>query len=315
MSRTSATRLEADAAASRDKALRIAAGITGMVGSLALTIALVTSPERFGLSSSSALFERVRETGRGGEAFIVTWFLVAMPLSGLLQTPVAWLRRLRIRAGWVLLASQWLITVLLAAAAWSVEGLFPAADSPGKSDGLFGAALLVVLGTPLFAVCSGSVFPRESGADGLTVAERIRAQLAGTAVLVCGFGGACAGLLCGMSFGFPAAGAPAMFLPGGLLWGFCAGITLGTLISAALQRAPESRHATLTVAASFARLATALLAACLCTAQLGWFLPTGIMVPVGLVVPYLLLWLAGRYERLGHWVEWRTVEVPKGAFT
>lgn len=315
MSRTSDARTGTDAARSRVNALRIAAGATAIAGALALTIALVATPERFGLSSSPALFERARTTGRGMEAFIVAWFLVAMPLAGLLQAPVAWLRRARIGAGWVLLAAQWLITVLLAAAAWQVEGIFPASDSPGKTDGLFGAALLLVLSPPLFAVCSGSVFPMVPGADGLTVAERIRAHLAGTAVLVCGFGGAFAGLLCGLSFGFPDAGAPAMFLPGGLLWGFFSGTAVGTSISAALQRSPGSRQATLAVAASFARMATSLLAACLGTAQLGWFLPTGIMVPVGLVAPYLLLWLAGRDERLARWVEWRTVEVPKGAFT
>ncbi|MEJ1196821.1 MULTISPECIES: hypothetical protein [unclassified Streptomyces] len=148
MSGTSDARTGTDAARSRVNALRITAGATAIAGALALTIALVATPERFGLPSSPAFFERVRATGRGMEAFIVAWFLVAMPLAGLLQAPVAWLRRARIGAGWVLLAAQWLITVLLAAAAWQVEGIFPASDSPGKTDGLFGAALLLVLGPP-----------------------------------------------------------------------------------------------------------------------------------------------------------------------
>lgn len=37
------------------------------------------------------------------------------------------------------------------------------------------------------------------------------------------------------------------------------------------------------------------------------------MTLVGLPAPFVLFVLAGRYERLGRWVEYRQIEVPKRA--
>ncbi|MEW2450680.1 hypothetical protein AB0896_24505 [Streptomyces parvulus] len=222
---------------------------------------------------------------------------------------MARLRGARIGAGWALLAGYWLFVLLLAPAAWQVEGLFPATDGPGRSGGLFGAAIGVVIGTVLYAVVSGSVF-REVGA-GQTLSAQVRDHLAAVVVLTAVCTGAVVGLVLGRNLPFPSTGASAMFLPGGILWGLHAGAAVGLLTAARLRPYPDQRLTA--TAADFARTGTALLVCCLCVAQLGWFLPGWVVAVVGVPAPFLLFVVAGRSEWLGRWVRFRTVELPKGA--
>ncbi|MER7773500.1 hypothetical protein ABTZ21_00635 [Streptomyces sp. NPDC096191] len=283
--------------------LRIAAG----VGALLLTVLLTATPEAVGL------FEWARaeagERGRAGEALIFAWALIALPVAGLLQTPVARLRGAHIGAGWALLTGYWLLVLLLAPVAWQVEALFPATDGPGKSGGLFGAAIGLVIGTVVYAVVSGSVF-REAGA-GETPPAQVREHLAAVVVLTAVCTGAVVGLVLGRNFPFPRAGAPAMFLPGGVLWGLHAGAAVGLLAAARLRPYPDQRLAA--TAADFARTGTALLVCSLCVSQLGWFLPGWAVAAVGVPAPFLLFMVAGRSVRVGRWVRFQTVELPKGA--
>ncbi|MEV5998112.1 hypothetical protein AB0M25_01945 [Streptomyces griseomycini] len=296
------------------KTLRITAGTAAGVVSLALALALTLTPESFGLPSSPALYEKVRAEGRGLEGIVVLWALLAVPVGGLLQTPVARLRGARIAAGWALLAGYWLYVLLVAVAAWQVQGLFPSHDGPGKSGGLLGALTALALATPVCAASSGAVFRPVPGEHGDTLGGQIRGHLATVALLSWCFNGVFVGILIGRNFAFPRSGSFAMFFPGGLLWGFHAGAALGMLIGARLQRAPEARAATTAVAASLARTAAALLLCCLCVAQLGWFLPAWGVALGGIPALIALLALASRSERLGRWVEFHTLELPKGGF-
>lgn len=298
----------------RVKALRITAGTVAGVASLALALALTLTPESFGLSPSPALYEKVRAEERGLEGIVVAWALLAVPVGGLLQTPVARLRGARITAGWALLAGYWLYVLLVAVAAWQVQGLLPPPDGPGKSGGLFGALTALALATPVCAACSGAVFRPVPGEHGDTLGGQVRGHLATVALLSWCFNGVFVGMLIGKNFGLPRSGSFAMFFPGGLLWGFHAGAALGMLIGARLQRAPEARAATTDVAASLARTATALLLCCLCVAQLGWILPAWAVALGGFPALIALFTLASRSERLGRWVEFRTLELPKGGF-
>ncbi|GAA3496077.1 hypothetical protein GCM10019016_031780 [Streptomyces prasinosporus] len=304
----------AEAHVKRVKALRITAGTAAGVASLALALALTLAPESFGLPSSPALYEEVRAEDRGLEGVVVAWALLAVPVGGLLQTPVARWRGARIGAGWALLAGYWLYVLLVAVAAWQVQGLFPSHDGPGKSGGLFGALTALALATPVCAACSGAVFRPVPGEHGDTLGGQIRGHLATVALLSWSFNGVFVSVLIGRNFAFPRAGSFAMFLPGGLLWGFHAGAALGVLIGARLQRAPEARAATTDVAASLARTATALLLCCLCVAQLGWFLPAWVVALGGFPALIALFTLGPRSKRLGRWVEFRTLEPPKGGF-
>ncbi len=211
----------------RAKVLRIAAGITAGAASLALTLLLTTAPERVGLSSSPELFESVRAEDRASDAFIFAWALIAIPVAGLLQTPLALARRARIGPGWALIAGYWLYVVLMAAVAWQIQGYFPAADAPGRNGGLIGAAILLMLATPLFVVASGGVFREVRGGPDKTLSTQIRDQITAVTVLCCTFTGLVAGLTIGRNFTYPRDGFPAMFLPGGALWGLLAGAALG----------------------------------------------------------------------------------------
>ncbi|MEU0245987.1 hypothetical protein ABZ192_16910 [Streptomyces sp. NPDC006235] len=103
--------------ARRDKAARIATGVTAGVAALVTTLLLTSSPDRFGLPPSPDLFERVRATDRASEAFIFMWALIAIPVAGLLHTPLALARRARIGAGWALIAGYWLFVVVTAGVA------------------------------------------------------------------------------------------------------------------------------------------------------------------------------------------------------
>ncbi|GAA2607857.1 hypothetical protein GCM10010304_68390 [Streptomyces roseoviolaceus] len=292
---------------------RIAAGTTAGVASLALTLLLTTAPERLGLSPTPALFEKVQAEDRGSEAFVFAWALIALPVAGLLQTPLALARRARVGVGWALIAGYWLYVVLMAAVTWLVQGFFPAADAPGKNGGLFGAAILMAVCTPLFVVGSGGVFREVRSDDEGSLAAQIRDQLTAVTVLCASFIGVVTGLVFGRSFDFPHDGFPAMFLPGGALWGLLAGAALGTLLGALLPRSTDSRRTMTDSARSFARTSASLLTCCLCVAQLGWILPVWVVALVGLPAPFVLFVLAGRYERLGRWVEYRQIEVPKRA--
>ncbi|GGS88708.1 hypothetical protein [Streptomyces violaceus] len=157
---------------------------------------------------------------------------------GLLQTPLALTRHARVGAGRALIAGYWLYVVLTAWVAWQVQGFFPAMDAPGKNGGLFGAAIPMVLGTPLFVVDSGSVFPEVRGEG--TLSAQIRDQLTAFTVLCCTCIGLVAGLMSGRAFDFPGDGFPARFLPGGAPWGLLAGSALGTLIGVLLPAPPTA---------------------------------------------------------------------------
>ncbi|WDV53710.1 hypothetical protein PV963_26805 [Streptomyces coeruleorubidus] len=296
----------------RAKAARIAAGVTAAVAALVMALLLTSSPERFGLPPSPELFERVRAEDRASEAFIFVWALIAIPVAGLLHTPLALARRARIGAGWALIAAYWLYVVVTAGVAWNVQGFFPATDAPGKTGGWFGAAIMMVIGPPLFVVASGGVFRQVRNGDS-TPAAQIRDQLAAVTVLCCTFIGAVTGLTVGFTFDFPQDGFPAMFLPGGLLWGALAGAALGMRSGALITNSADSRRRMTDDAKSFARTAAAMLTCCLCVSQLGWLLPEWAVALVGLPAPYVLFVVAGRCERLGRWVELRQIEVPKEA--
>jgi amino acid transporter len=120
-------------------------------------------------------------------------------VAGLLHTPQALVRRARISAGWTLIAGYWLYVVLMAALAWQVQGFFPTEDAPGKNGGLFGAAILLVIGTPLFAVGSGAVFREEPD----TTTPRLREHIAVVTILCCTLTGLVAGLTFGYNFALP----------------------------------------------------------------------------------------------------------------
>jgi hypothetical protein len=288
----------------RAKAVRITTGITAGVVSLALALLLTSSAE---------LFERVRAEDRTSDAFIFAWALITLPVAGLLHIPAALARRARIGAGWALIAGYWLYVVLMAALAWQVRDFFPAPDAPGKNGGLFGAAILMVIGTPLFVVGSGAVFRKPRSDNDSTLAAQIREQLTAVTVLCCTFLGAVTGLTSGYHFTFPRDGFPAMFLPGGLLWGLLAGAALGIRAGALLTNSADSRRRMNDDARSFARTAAAMLTCCLCVSQLGWLLPTWAVALIGLPTPFALFVLAGRYTWLGRWVQYRQIELPKGA--
>ncbi|MEU0168485.1 hypothetical protein ABZ214_24020 [Streptomyces iakyrus] len=286
----------------RAKATRVVAGVAAAGASLVLAL-LLTSwfPELFG---------RARAEDPASEAFIFVWALIALPVAGLLHTPQALVRRARISAGWTLIAGYWLYIALMAALASQVQGFFPAHDAPGKNGGLFGAAILLVIGTPLFAVGSGAVFRRDRD----TTTPGLREHITAVTILCCTLTGLVAGLTFGHNFTFPRNGFPAMFLPGGALWGLLAGAALGMRAGALLTSSANNRRRMTDDAKSFARTSTALLACCLCVSQLGWFLPTWAVMAVGVPAPFVLFMVAARdEERLGRWVQLRQIELPRGA--
>lgn len=284
------------------KAARIMAGVAAGGASLVLALLLT--------SSSPELFEWARAEDRTSEGFIFVWALIALPAAGLLHTPQALVRRQRVSAGWTLIAGYWLYVALMAALAWQVQGFFPADDAPGKNGGLFGAAILLVIGTPLFAVGSGAVFRGKRDAT----TPRLREHVTAVTILCCTLTGLVAGLTFGYNFALPRNGFPAMFLPGGALWGLLAGAALGMRAGALLTSSANSRRRMTGDAKSFARTSTAVLGCCLCVSQLGWLLPTWAMVTVGVSAPFVLFVVAARDEaRLGRWVQLRQIELPRGA--
>ncbi|WP_031105217.1 hypothetical protein [Streptomyces sp. NRRL S-146] len=253
----------------RARAARIAAGVAAGGGSLALALLLT--------SSSPEVLDWSGAEDRTSEAFIFIWALIALPAAGLLHTPQARVRRARISAGWVLIAGYWLYVALMAALAWQVQGFFPAHDAPGKKGGLFGAAILLVIGTPLFIAGSGVVFRVEREAS----TTRLREHITAVTILCCTLTGLVAGLTFGYNFAIPHNGFPAMSQPGGALWGLLAGAALGMRVGALLTSSADSRRRMTDDAKSFARTSTAMLGWCLCVSQLGWLLPTWAMVAVG----------------------------------
>ncbi|MET9733893.1 hypothetical protein ABZZ79_25535 [Streptomyces sp. NPDC006458] len=296
------------------RTLRVAAGVGAGALSLALTVLLTVTPESFGLSASPALFERVQEEGRGSEAFVVAWALLAIAVGAVLQTPVARVRGARIGAGWCLAGGYAAFVLLLAPAVWLMRDAFPAHDASGKSGGLFSAVIALAVATPVYSVLSGAAFRAPAGRDGIPVPTQIRHHLSAVVMLTGGFTGVLAGVLCALLFAFPSAGAPAMLLPGGFIWGMFAGVALGGVLSVRLQPTADDRRAWAATSADYARTAAAVLACCLCAAQLGWFLPTWAVALVGLPAPFALMFLTPRDERLARWTAFRTVELPKGAW-
>ena len=259
----------------RNLRLRVATGVTAGLISLTLTVLLAVSRPEL----SEWAWTKAEERGRTGEASIFAWALIALPLAGLLQTPVARRRGARIGVGWALLAGYWLFVLLMATVAWQTEGLFPATDGPGKSGGVFGAVVGLVIGTPVYAVVSGAVFRTVPPEE--TLGEQVRGHVAGVVVLTGALAGAVVGLAC---------------------------------VAARLEPSPAPRRTTTELALTFARTGAVLLVCCLCVSQLGWVLPGWAVVVVGIPAPFLLFVCAARWEWLGRWVSLRTVEVPKGAF-
>ncbi|MEU2538264.1 hypothetical protein [Streptomyces iakyrus] len=286
----------------RAKAAHIVAGVAAGGASVVLALLLTSSsPELFGVT---------RAEDPASEAFIFVWALIALPVAGLLHTPQALVRRARIGTGWALIAGYWLYIALMAALAWQVQGFFPAHDAPGKNGGLFGAAILLVIGTPLFTVGSGAVF--RGGREGTT--PRLREHITAVTILCCTLTGLVAGLTFGYNFALPRNGFPAMFLPGGALWGLLAGAAVGMRAGALLTSSANSRRRMTDDAKSFARTSTAMLAYCLCVSQLGWFLPPWAVMAIGGPAPFVLFVVAARDEgRLGRWVQLRRIELPRGA--
>ncbi|MFI8896178.1 hypothetical protein [Streptomyces paradoxus] len=279
--------------------------MTGVAaGGASLVLALLLT------SSSPELFERTGAEDRTSEAFIFVWALIALPTAGLLHTPLALVRRQRISAGWTLIAGYWLYVALMAALARQAQGFFPPDDAPGKNGGLFGAAILLVISTPLFAVGSGAVFRGERNATTPSVREHVTA----VTILCCTLTGLVAGLTFGYNFALPRNGFPAMFLPGGALWGLLAGAALGMRAGALLTSSADGRRRMTDDAKSFARTSTAVLGCCLGVSQLGWVLPTWAVVVVGVPAPFVLFVMAARdEERLGRWVQLRRIELPREA--
>lgn len=171
----------------------------------------------------------------------------------------------------------------------------------------------MVIGTPLFVVGSGGVFREVRRDNDSTLSLQIRDQLTAVTVLCCTFIGAVTGLTSGFNFSFPHDGFPAMFLPGGILWGLLAGAALGMRSGALITKSADSRRRMTDDAKSFARTAAAMLTCCLCVSQLGWLLPVWAVALVGLPAPFALLALSTRHEGLGQWLEWRQIEVRKEA--
>ncbi|MEU3932760.1 hypothetical protein AB0E85_12095 [Streptomyces sp. NPDC029044] len=286
----------------RTGAARIVAGVAAGGASLVLALLLTSSsPEPFG---------RTPAEDPASEAFIFVWALIALPVAGLLHTPLALVRRQRIGMGWTLIAGYWLYVALMGALAWQVQGFFPDHDAPGKNGGLFGAAILLVIGTPLFAVGSGAVFRDDRD----TTTPGLRDHITVVTILCCTLTGLVTGLTFGYNFTLPRNGFPAMFLPGGALWGLLAGAALGMRAGALLANSADSRRRMTGDAKSFARTSTAMLACCLCVSQLGWGLPTWAVAVVGVPAPFVLFVMAARdVERLGRWVQLRQIELPRGA--
>jgi hypothetical protein len=291
------------------KVPRIVASCVAAVASLVLAVMLAAAPEWFGLPDSPELFEKVQDAGRGSEAVIFLWALIAIPLGGLLQTPVAVVRRARIGAGWALVTGYWLYVALLTVPAWLAEDLFPGPGAPGKSGGMFGAVVMLALAIPVAAVCWGTVFRPAPDVSG-----QLRKHLAAMAVLSFSFNGVFTSLMIGAAFRFPREGSFAMILPGGFMWGFLAGAAVGTWLGSALQTSPETRRTMITDAAGMARTAATILVCCLCVAQLGWFLPGGLVTLLGFAAPLVLWAQSDRHERLGRWMPFETLDVPKGVF-
>ncbi|MEU6079258.1 hypothetical protein [Streptomyces sp. NPDC047108] len=303
-SRTYGTRLSkgtAGTTAPHGTLLRRVAATIAAVGGLVLTALVANTPESFGLGASPAIFEAVSDRGRALEGIILGWYLITLPLAGLLQTAVARYRRARIGTGWALLVLYWAIGLLVAVAAWYVADAFPAHGGRGKSGGLFGAALTLVLGVPAVYACSGAVFVRPQ-AEGRDTAEPLRDQITMVALGVLGMAGLFGGMISAV-LTVPKNGAYAMFWPGAG-WGAALGASFALALCGAAEVKPsrrDQRRDLLLNAARLARLSALIFAVALSAAQLGWFLPPA---PVGLVsVPIVVAVLVqlSRRTRLSGW--------------
>ncbi|MCX4818606.1 hypothetical protein OG883_01520 [Streptomyces sp. NBC_01142] len=290
---------------------RTACGAACVIGTVLVSLP-AASPEWFGLSSSPPLFEAIAEQDRGVEAFIFGWLLVTIPAAGLLQTPVARYRRARVGAGWALIAAYWLVVLLLALAAWKIQGFFPAHGGRGKSGGIFGAAIALTLGWPTALICSGGVFLKVR-AGGASLSDQVRGQLTTVLMIMFAFIGGFAAMLLGAGLVLPRDGAAMMFIPG-LVWGGFLGLALAVLLAALLHFGPDGtarRAATLRSAASLARFGGLLLGISLTLAQLGWILPFWVMAILSFPAFFGSLVYAARHERLRHWLDFTLPELSK----
>ncbi|MGP3951653.1 hypothetical protein [Streptomyces sp. 7N604] len=311
------------------KLLRRAAGAVAGVAGLVLVTLVATVPEGFGLGSSPALFEAISDQDRALEAIIVGWYLLTVPIAGLLQTPVARYRRARIGTGWALIAAYWAVGLLVAVGAWYAEGAFPAHGGSGKSGGLFGAALALILGVPATYACSGAVFlrpraPRQAEGAGPGaglgagprpgLGELVRGQLTMVALGVFGFCGVFGGMV-SAALTIPREGALAMFWPGAA-WGGALGAALALALCGVAERGggearAERRRALLGNAARLARIGGLIFAVALGIAQLGWFLPP---LAIGLgAIPAVVatLVLLAKYTRARSWFSFTLPDPPK----
>ncbi|MEV6313635.1 hypothetical protein [Streptomyces sp. NPDC051776] len=279
---------------------RVAATVAAVVG-LVLTILAANSPESFGLGASPALFEAVSDRGRALEGIIIGWYLITVPLAGLLQTAVALYRRARIGTGWTLLVLYWAIGLLVAVAAWYVADAFPAHGGRGRSGGLFGAALTLVLGVPAVYACSGAVFVRRQ-AEGGEAAGLIRGQIGRVALGVLGMAGLFGGMI-SATLAVPKQGAYAMFWPGAG-WGGALGASFALALCGAAEVDPsrrEQRRELLLNAARWARLSALIFAVALSVAQLGWFLPAALVGLASVPAVVAALIVLSRRTRLRGW--------------
>ena len=106
----------------RAKVVRITTGVMAGVVSLALALLLTSFPE---------VSERFRAEDHASDAFIFAWTLVALPVAGVLHTPLALARRARIGG---LGADRKLLAVRRPDGGSGVagKGLLPGCGRPGQ---------------------------------------------------------------------------------------------------------------------------------------------------------------------------------------
>lgn len=222
--------------------------------------------------------------GRGAEAVMVLWLLLAVPAGALVQSAVAPFRRARLGAGWALAGAYLLLGVVLVAAAWQVEGMFPDTGARGKSGGMYGAFLLIALAPPAFVACSGVLFVRRG--DEARGGDEARETLVSLLLWPAGIALGCAGFFAALAAtrelppdGGSVVHAVAALGGGGVLGGaaacaLCAGVFAG------------EREWLLKAAVALARPGAAVLVLGAVVGQLGWLVPGRFLPVVG--VPALV---------------------------
>ncbi|MGI5466167.1 hypothetical protein [Streptomyces sp. CA-132043] len=216
------------------RGLRIAAGILAGTGALGLAIAAFIAADD-SRTGALPLFTRLVGEQRAVESFIPAWYLIAVPLAGLLHSPVAILRRARLAPGWALLAGYWLWGVAMTLLARVSADLFPAAGAPGKSGGMLGATLFVSLLMLAGHAIGGMVFV-STGPEDLPLREHLRRWL----LEVAPWSLAGAGVLA--AYPLTALAPPQaerLAQLSGFVWGLLLGLAMGFLARAAAQWGPS----------------------------------------------------------------------------